>query len=245
MEALGINLGYLLVQILNFAIMFVVLRAWVFMPIVALLKRRREAIAQGLEDARVAAEARANAEHEAQQILAKAQQDAAHIVREATERAEKAALEIRAGGEHEAGRLREAAAAAAEQAKLQTLAELRGQVAGLAIAAAQKLIGETLDEKRQRSLVADFFSGLQAGKVVVLEDQGLTGSSAEVTSALPLTPEEQATVRGQVMRQMGDGATISFRVDPRILGGLVIRVGDKVLDGSVAAQLESLRQSLR
>jgi len=245
LEALGINLGYLLVQILNFAIMFVVLRAWVFTPIVALLKRRREAIAQGLEDARVAAEARANAEHEAQQILAKAQQDAAHIVREATERAEKAALEIRAGGEHEAGRLREAAAAAAEQAKLQTLAELRGQVAGLAIAAAQKLIGETLDEKRQRSLVADFFSGLQAGKVVVLEDQGLTGSSAEVTSALPLTPEEQATVRGQVMRQMGDGATISFRVDPRILGGLVIRVGDKVLDGSVAAQLESLRQSLR
>jgi F-type H+-transporting ATPase subunit b len=245
LEALGINLGYLLVQILNFAIMFVVLRAWVFMPIVALLTRRREAIAQGLEDARVAAEARANAEHEAQQILAKAQQDAAHIVREATERAEKAALEIRVGGEHEAGRLREEAAATAEQAKLQTLAELRGQVAGLAIAAAQKLIGETLDEKRQRSLVADFFSGLQAGKVVVLEDQGLTGSSAEVTSALPLTPEEQATVRGQVMRQMGDGATISFRVDPRILGGLVIRVGDKVLDGSVAAQLESLRQSLR
>jgi F-type H+-transporting ATPase subunit b len=245
LEALGINLGYLLVQILNFAIMFVVLRAWVFMPIVALLKRRREAIAQGLEDARVAAEARANAEHEAQQILAKAQQDAAHIVREATERAEKAALEIRVGGEHEAGRLREEAAAAAEQAKLQTLAELRGQVAGLAIAAAQKLIGETLDEKRQRSLVADFFSGLQAGKVVVLEDQGLTGSSAEVTSALPLTPEEQATVRDQVMRQMGSGATINFRVDPRILGGLVIRVGDKVLDGSVAAQLESLRQSLR
>ena len=245
MEALGINLGYLLVQILNFAIMFVVLRAWVFKPIVALLKRRREAIAQGLEDARIAAEARANAEHEAQQILAKAQQDAAQIMREATGRAEKAALEIRVGGEHEAGRLRQEAAAAAEQAKLQTLAELRGQVAGLAIAAAQKLIGETLDEKRQRSLVADFFSGLQAGKVVVLEDQGLAGSSAEVTSALPLTPEEQATVRSQVMRQMGDGATISFRVDPRILGGLVIRVGDKVLDGSVAAQLESLRQSLR
>jgi len=151
LEALGINLGYLLVQILNFAIMFVVLRAWVFKPIVALLKRRREAIAQGLEDARIAAEARANAEHEAQQILAKAQQDAAQIMREATGRAEKAALEIRVGGEHEAGRLRQEAAAAAEQAKLQTLAELRGQVAGLAIAAAQKLIGETLDEKKSAS----------------------------------------------------------------------------------------------
>ncbi len=245
MEALGINLGYLLVQILNFAIMFIVLRAWVFKPIIELLKRRREAIAQGLEDARVAAEARANAEQEAQGILAKAQQDAAHVMREATERAEQIALEIKVAAEHDAERLREEGAEAADNARVQTLAELRGQVAGLAIAAAQKLIGEALDEKRQRSLVAEFFSGLKAGRVVVLENQGLSGSSAEVTSALPLTSDEQSTVRDQVLQQMGDGATISFRVDPRILGGLIIRVGDKVLDGSVSAQLESLRQSLR
>jgi F-type H+-transporting ATPase subunit b len=245
LEALGINLGYLLVQILNFAIMFVVLRAWVFKPIMELLKRRREAIAQGLEDARVAAEARANAEQEAQAIIAKAQQDAAHVMREATERAEQVALEIKVAAEHDAEREREEAADAAEQARVQTLAELRGQVAGLAIAAAQKLIGEALDEKRQRWLVAEFFSGLKAGNVVILENQGLSGSSAEVTSALPLTAEEQSTVRDQVLEQIGGGATISFRVDPRILGGLVIRVGDKVLDGSVSAQLESLRQSLR
>jgi F-type H+-transporting ATPase subunit b len=245
LAALGINLGYLLVQILNFAIMFIVLRAWVFKPIIELLMRRRQAIAQGLEDARVAAEARANAEQEAQGILAKAQQDAAHVVREATERAEQVALEIKVAAEHEAEKVREDAAEAAEQARIQTLAELRGEVAGLAIAAAQKLIGEALDEKRQRNLVAEFFSGLKAGRVVVMEDRDLAGSSAEVTSALPLTSEEQATVRDQVLKQMGGGATISFRVDPRILGGLVIRVGDKVLDGSVSAQLESLRQSLR
>jgi F0F1-type ATP synthase delta subunit len=38
---------------------------------------------------------------------------------------------------------------------------------------------------------------------------------------------------------------VDFRVDPSILGGLVIHVGDKILDGSVAGQLETLRQSLR
>ena len=38
---------------------------------------------------------------------------------------------------------------------------------------------------------------------------------------------------------------VAFRVDPAILGGLVIRVGDKVLDGSVAGKLEGLRQNLR
>jgi F0F1-type ATP synthase delta subunit len=47
------------------------------------------------------------------------------------------------------------------------------------------------------------------------------------------------------VEKMGSGASISFRVDPNILGGLVIRVGDKVLDDSVSGKLQGLRQSLR
>jgi F-type H+-transporting ATPase subunit b len=38
---------------------------------------------------------------------------------------------------------------------------------------------------------------------------------------------------------------VTFRVDPSILGGLVIKVGDKVMDGSVAGKLEGLRQNLK
>ena len=59
MEALGLNLGYLLVQIGSFIILFLVLAAWAYKPILGLLEKRREAIAKGLEDARVAGEARA------------------------------------------------------------------------------------------------------------------------------------------------------------------------------------------
>jgi F0F1-type ATP synthase delta subunit len=51
-------------------------------------------------------------------------------------------------------------------------------------------------------------------------------------------------VKSDVLSKVGSQATVSFRVDPDILGGLVIRVGGKVLDASVAGQLESLRQSL-
>lgn len=245
MEALGINLGYLFVQILNFAIIFVVLRVWVYKPILGLLGKRRERIAQGLEDARVAAEARANAEKEAQAILSQAQADANQKVREAADRAEQVAREIHAAAEKDATAVREAAAGEAEQARSAALGELRGQVAALAIAAAQKLIGESLDEKRQRHLVEEFFSGIKDGRVLVLEGQALQGASAEVTSALPLTEAEQETVRKQLSKPLGAGAPLSFRVNPAILGGLVIRVGDKVIDGSVAGKLEGLRQSLR
>ena len=72
----------------------------------------------------------------------------------------------------------------------------------------------------------------------------MAGASAEVTTALPLTAEEQETVRKDVLARLGGGATTSFRVDPRILGGMVVRIGDRVVDGSVAGKLENLRQSL-
>lgn len=245
MEALGINLGYLLVQVLNFFILIIVLRAWVYKPIVNLLENRRKAIAQGLEDARIAAQARANAEQEAEQVMIKAQQEAAERVRESTERADEAAREIKTEAEGEAAEIRHAAYADAEQAKTQALGELRGQVAALAIAAAQRIIGETLDEKRQHALIDEFFSGVKTGKVTLIEGESLSGSSAEVTSALPLTSKEQDAVRDDIVGKIGSGASISFRVDPNILGGLVIRVGDKVLDGSVSGKLQGLRQNLR
>jgi F-type H+-transporting ATPase subunit b len=244
LEGLGLNLGYVLVQIISFLVMVVILRAWAYKPILKMLEDRRNRIAQGLEDARVAAEARANAEKEAEEVLTKAQQDAAVRVREATERAEEATQEIKAEAETDAAEIRQAAKAETEQAKIRALGELRGQVAALAIAAAQKLIGEALDEKRQHALIEEFFSGVKAGKVTLLEGEALAGANAEVTSALPLTTDEQDTVRSEIVERMGSGATISFRVDPSILGGLVIRVGDKVLNSSVIGKLQGLRQSL-
>lgn len=244
MEQLGISLGYLLVQIFNFAILFVILRAWVYRPILGLLEQRRAAIAQGLEDARVAAEARENAEQEAEKILSGAQARASEIVREATERAEQQGREIVAEAEEQAVEKRQEALQEAEREKERQLADLRGQVASLAMAAAQKLIGDSLDQQRQRALIDQFFSGVKDGKVTVLEGERFRGASAEVTSALPLTDEEKESVKEDILAKLGEPATVTYRVDPSILGGLVIQVGDQVLDGSVAGRLEEMRQRL-
>jgi F-type H+-transporting ATPase subunit b len=243
-EGLGLNLGYLFVQIFNFAIIFVVLRAWVYKPILGLLERRRTAIAEGLEDARIAAEARQNAEQEAEVVLADAQAKASQIMRDANERAETQGKEVIAAAEAEAVKKREESLADVESERDRILGEMRGQVGALAIAAAQKLINASLDEGRQRVLIDEFFSGVKSGRVVVLEGKQMSGASAEVTSALPLTTEEKEAIKQDVLSQVGDQATVTFRVDPAILGGLIVRVGDKVLDGSVGGQLESLRQSL-
>jgi len=244
MEALGINLGLLIVQIIAFIIVFLTLNAWVYNPMLNMMESRKQKIAQGLEDARVAAEARANAEKEAAKIITDAQTEASAIVREATDRASVAGQEVKAAADAEAAKARDAAVAEAEVERNRILGDLRSQVASLAIAAANKLVGEALDDKKQRALLDEFFSGVKSGKLIVLDGANFQGESAQVTSALPLSKEEEEAVKRDVLSKAG-AKEITFRVDPSILGGLVIRVGDKILDSSVAGKLGELRQSLR
>jgi F-type H+-transporting ATPase subunit b len=244
MEALGINLGLIIVQIIAFIIVFLTLNAWVYQPMLNMMETRKQKIAQGLEDARVAAEARADAEKDAAKITSAAQAEASKIVAEATERAAAAGKDVKTAAETEAAKMRETAMAEAQMERNRILGDLRSQVASLAIAAANKLVGEALDEQKQRALLDEFFSGVKSGKVVVLGDADFKGDTALVTSALPLSKDEEESVKKDVLAKAG-AKDVAFRVDPSILGGLVIKVGDKVLDGSVAGKLEGLRQSLR
>src|SRR5258706_15557763 len=138
MAALGINLGFLLFQIFNFAIVAIVLAAWVYNPVVKYLEDRKQRIAKALEDARVAWEARANAEKEAAKITAEAQADANRRIAEATERAEKVAGEIRVAAGAWRAKLMASAREDAAQEPNRLLADLREHVTAPAIAAATK-----------------------------------------------------------------------------------------------------------
>ena len=245
MENLGINLGFIIVQIINFAIIYIVLKAWVYTPITNMLEKRRQIVAQGLEDARVASEARANAEQEAQRMINEAQVKANDILREADERADVIKKEILAAGELEVSRKHDQALIEVDQERNRMLSEMRSDVINLAIAAANKLIQYSLTEERQRELLNEFFSGVRDGRVLILDNGKYSGASADVISALPLTPNEEAIIKKEVLSSLGNQAKVTFRVDQDILGGLVVYVGDKVLDGSVAGKLEDLRQKLQ
>ncbi|MEK7278489.1 MAG: F0F1 ATP synthase subunit B [Chloroflexota bacterium] len=243
MEGLGINLGFLILQILNFLILMLVLYAWIYKPVLKLLGERKAKIAQSLEDSRIASEARANAEKQAAKIIAEAQTEAARKVTEATQTAEQAASAVRATAEVEKARILKSARDDAELERNKVLGDLRPQVAALALAAAQQVIGGVLkkEDTYARSLIEEFFSGVKAGKVTVLEGVNAAGAAAEVTSALPLTESEQAAVK----KDLGGAKTVTFRVDPSILGGLILRVGDRIVDGSARGKLEGLRQSIQ
>ena len=67
----------------------------------------------------------------------------------------------------------------------------------------------------------------------------------EVKTAVPLLPERQKALADQLEEKAGYPLNLIFTVDPSILGGLTLRIGDRVLDASLAAQLDSLRETIR
>lgn len=68
--------------------------------------------------------------------------------------------------------------------------------------------------------------------------------AAQVTSAVPLSAGEQKKVAERLASQFGANLEITYTVDPDIYGGLVIRVGDKLIDDSVRGRIDALRHSL-
>jgi F-type H+-transporting ATPase subunit b len=227
-EALGINGGFLIAQLVNFGVIILLLGLLAWRPLTRMLDERAMKIARQLEDAEVAAKARANAEAEAATIMEEARRQAAALTEEGRGRSDETIRSMIAEARAEAEKILADARQRVEEERNRQLADLRDQVIGLAIAATHKLVGEALDEKRQRELVNQFFSTAPEGA------RGL-GGRVEVVSALPLTDAEQAEIK----RQTGAGVIV-FRVDPSIMGGLVIRAGDRVIDGSVRASLRDL-----
>jgi F-type H+-transporting ATPase subunit delta len=67
---------------------------------------------------------------------------------------------------------------------------------------------------------------------------------AEVTTAVPLPDGRAASLAGTLSSTTGKRVSISTRVDPGILGGIVTRIGSVVYDGSVVRQLERMRERL-
>ena len=67
--------------------------------------------------------------------------------------------------------------------------------------------------------------------------------AARVESAVPLTPAQQATVQQNLTRRYGQGLNIVFGQNPGLIGGLRIKVGSDLIDGSVQNRIAALAES--
>jgi F-type H+-transporting ATPase subunit delta len=69
--------------------------------------------------------------------------------------------------------------------------------------------------------------------------------SAEAISAHPLTDEQIAALRGQIEQAVGKSVNLEAKTDPSLLGGLIVKVGSRMLDSSLRTRLARLHTRLR
>jgi F-type H+-transporting ATPase subunit b len=156
LEALGINLGYLISQIVNFTLLAVLLYFVAYKPILRMLDERSGRIKKGLEDAEAASRRAAEMEQEFEARMSEARKEGQEIVAQATQMSEKARQEIlETAREESRAQIEKAKEEIAREREL-AMAELRQQVADLSLSISEKVIGEALDEQRQRQLIAEF-----------------------------------------------------------------------------------------
>lgn len=229
---LGINGGLLFAHTFNFIVVVGLLTALMWRPAVNMLDARTAKIQKGLEDAAAAAKARQNAEAEAEKILAEARAQANKLLEEARQRGEETAKAIEAQARLDADKTRQDAQAETVTLRDKELSSLRDQVVSISVAMAGRIIGENIDAKKQSSLVSDFLTKLPEGAKAL-------GGKVEVVSAMPLSEAEQGKVKGEL-----GASEVTFSVDPSILGGLVVRGADRVVDGSVKSSLGALSARL-
>jgi F-type H+-transporting ATPase subunit delta len=109
--------------------------------------------------------------------------------------------------------------------------------------------GGVLDEARVRQTVALVIQQKPRGYLSILKllvhlvQLEIERRTATVESAISLAPDQQAAVKANLDRVYGTGLAMNFSANPALIGGLRVRVGSDVFDGSVRGRLEVLKAS--
>ena len=164
---LGITTRDFLWHTFNFLVLIGLLTYFLYRPITAMLEERTRRIEESLAAAERAQADVARADREREELLASTRREIGEMMAQAQSAAERIQSEARTNAQQEAQRIVETARQEAEAERTQAMAELRREVAGLAVMAAERVISRSLDDQAHRQLVDEFLNEqpAQAGRV--------------------------------------------------------------------------------
>ncbi len=153
MDELGLNLPVLVAQLVNFFLLLVLLRIFLYKPILEMLDRRAERIREGAAAAEQSKEQASQADADVAKQLEEARQQGQALLAQAQEAATRIQEEGRSQARQESATLLERARNEIQLERDQAIAELRGEFADLTVSAAEKVIGQSLDHQAHQRLI--------------------------------------------------------------------------------------------
>jgi len=145
--------GTVIVELITFLVMMAILARYVYPEIVRLAEARQRQVVEQLKDAEKARAAAEATLKDAEAKLNDARRTAQTVIDAANKSAEQLRQDLKQKAEDEARRIRESSVKEIEAERLKAIQSVRGEVAGLVVAATEKVIGETLDLTKHKQLI--------------------------------------------------------------------------------------------
>jgi F-type H+-transporting ATPase subunit b len=160
---LGLNWPGFIWHLVNFAVLFFILQRFLFPPVLKMLDERQARIRESMERAEALKEESARAAETVKAQLDEARREGQNIINQATQIADRIKTEQQAQAQTEYEAILKRAQEDAARERERAFAELRTQVADLAVLAAERIIERNLDANTQRKLVDEFLAEAGAG----------------------------------------------------------------------------------
>lgn len=158
MDALGINVPGLIVQFVNFIALLVILRLVLYKPVLKMLDQRRQRIAESVQAADTVKAQAALAEAQVQEQLAQARAEGQALIAAAQQNAARVQEEAQSAAQAQAEALLTRARGEIELERDNAIASLRSEFADLTVAAAEKIINQSLDKAGHQRLIEEVLS---------------------------------------------------------------------------------------
>ncbi len=153
--SLGINLPLLVVFIINFIVLFVLLRIFLYKPVLKMLDERAKRTKEGMELAEATKKDYEQARTEVQKQIEKGRQEAQAIITQAMQVGERLKEESRQEATKQAQVIVDRTRAELETERDKIVGDLRREFVDISISAAEKVIKETLDKEKHRKLIEE------------------------------------------------------------------------------------------
>lgn len=151
--ALGISLPGLIAQLVNFGILLVVLRLFLFKPIMKVMDERKRKIEEGLQASQKAAQAAESSQEESRRALEQARAEGRELIGRAQETAARLREELETQARREAEAIVDRARAEIDRERQQAVQALRAEFADLTVRAAERVVGQSLDRTAHQRLI--------------------------------------------------------------------------------------------
>jgi F-type H+-transporting ATPase subunit b len=157
-STLGLNLPGLVWHTINFLVLFVLLRQFLFKPVVGMLDARAQRVRESMEQADQARRASEQAEADRQALLAETRREAEQIRNRADEQAKRILADAEARAHERQQQIEQQAEASARQIEERVMSQVRAQLADLVVTAVDRVTRGALDANAQRGLVQQFLT---------------------------------------------------------------------------------------